>query len=108
MAVTGACMMTPADVYRRVGGYSEELAINYNDIDYCMKVRSIGLYTVYAPRAELFHFESQSRPALAASHESNWYSRKWAQEIASDLFYNERCLTVASPTFEPCINARSF
>ena len=55
MAVTGACMMTPTNIFERVGGYSDELVMSYNDVDYCMKVRALGLYTVYAPRAELFH-----------------------------------------------------
>ena len=104
MAVTGACMMTPVDVYRRVGGYSDELAVNFNDIDYCMKVRSIGLHVVYAPKAELFHFESQSRDPSFNIEELVWYSQRWGHEVACDSFYNEQFLTVAPPTFEPFVN----
>lgn len=106
MAVTGACMMTPREVYRRVGGYSEELPISFNDIDYCLKVGELDLYTVYAPRAELVHLESQSREAVLDIRELNWYYARWGRQTVSDPFYNERCLTVASPTFEPCINPR--
>jgi GT2 family glycosyltransferase len=45
-AVTGACMMTPANIYREVGGYSDELAVSFNDVDFCMKadVRVFGWY----------------------------------------------------------------
>jgi len=34
------------------------------------------------------------------------YQKKWAAEIVFDPFYNERFLTVAPPTFLPCINQR--
>ena len=106
--VTGACMMTPAKLYRSVGGYSEELPIAYNDIDYCLKVRSRGLHVVFAPRAELFHFESQSRLASWSADERRRYQTKWARETASDPHYNDRCLSIAPPSFEVCINQRWF
>jgi glycosyltransferase involved in cell wall biosynthesis len=105
-AVTGACMMTPASIYREVGGYSDELAVSYNDADYCLKVRQKGFTVVYAPAAELIHMESQSRVAAVDPDATAWYQRRWASEIVSDQFYNERFLSVASPTFTPCINQR--
>lgn len=106
MAVTGACMMTPLEIYRRVGGYSEELPINFNDVDYCLKVRELGLFTVYAPRAELVHLESQSHRSFVNGRELNWYQVRWARETAFDPFYNETRLTIGPPTFEPSVNPR--
>jgi O-antigen biosynthesis protein len=105
-AVTGACMMTRRDLYQQVGGYTEDLAISYNDVDYCQKVRELGLTVVYAPRVELVHFESQSREAKLDHAEWLYYHRRWAQQLISDEFYNERHLTVAPPTFELCTNPR--
>lgn len=105
-AVTGACMMTRRSVYRTVGGYSEELAISYNDTDYCMKVQKLGLSIVYTPHAELIHFESQSRVAKLDIDEALWYQETWAKESLYDPFYNERFLSVASPTFEVGVNPR--
>ncbi len=60
-AVTAACMMTKASVFAEVGGFTEELAIAFNDIDYCMKVRDKNYLIVYAPYARLYHYESKSR-----------------------------------------------
>lgn len=60
-AVTAACMMTKRSVYEAVGGLTEELAVAFNDIDYCLKVRSYGKLVVYNPYAELYHYESKSR-----------------------------------------------
>lgn len=60
-AVTAACLMTKKSVFEAVGGLSTELAVAFNDIDYCMKVRALGKLVVYAPYATLYHYESKSR-----------------------------------------------
>ena len=60
-AVTAACMMTKRTVFEEVGGMTEELAVAFNDIDYCLKVRAAGKLVVYNPYAELHHYESKSR-----------------------------------------------
>ena len=61
--VTAACMLTPSAVYDAVGGFTTMLPGNYNDVDYCMKLRHAGFDVVYEPRAALYHFESRSRVA---------------------------------------------
>ncbi len=60
-AVTAACLMTRRSVFERVGGFTEELAVAFNDVDFCLKVRDAGLLVVYTPEAELYHYESLSR-----------------------------------------------
>ena len=109
MAVTGACMMTPASVFWRVGGFSESFAVSYNDADYCLKVRSaLGLSILCDAQTELIHLESQSRAAVLDMSEWNLYHSTWARDLVSDPFYNERHLSLAPPTFEPCFNRRPF
>lgn len=54
-------MMTKRAVYEAVGGLTEELAVAFNDVDYCLKVRKLGKLVVYDPYAELYHYESKSR-----------------------------------------------
>ena len=60
-AVTAACMMTKRFVFESVGGLTEELAVAFNDVDYCLKVRGMGYLIVYDPYAEFYHYESKSR-----------------------------------------------
>lgn len=60
-AVTAACMMVRKSVFEEVGGFSEELRVAFNDIDFCMKLRKAGYLIVYNPYAELYHYESKSR-----------------------------------------------
>jgi GT2 family glycosyltransferase len=105
-AVTGACMMTRTDIYKQVGGYTEDLAISYNDVDYCLKVRSLGLTAVYTPFAELTHFESQSREAKLDHSEADYFAKKWAKMLWSDPFYNENRLNVLPSTYRVMINRR--
>ena len=67
-AATGVLMATRKSVFDRVGGWDEELAINYNDVDYGLRVRQAGLSIVFEPSARIFHLESASRDATV-SHE---------------------------------------
>jgi len=107
MAVTGAVMMTLRDIYWRVGGYSEELAVSFNDVDFCHKIRELDLTVVYAPQAELIHMESLScTRSIANIKELSWFITRWSQKLVYDPFYNEQFLSVARPTFEPSINKR--
>lgn len=62
-AVTAACIMTKRTVFDEVGGFEKQLAVAFNDIDFCMKVRMAGYLVVYNPYAELYHYESKSRGA---------------------------------------------
>ena len=59
-AVTGACLVTPRDLYLELGGLDEIYWNGYEDVDYCLKVRARGLRVIYEPRAQLYHFESKS------------------------------------------------
>ena len=62
IAVTGACLMTRKAVFESVGGLNEDFPLNYNDVDYCLKLIAGGRRVVYTPHAQLYHFESLSRP----------------------------------------------
>ena len=60
-AVTAACMMMRKSVFEEVGGYDENIAVAFNDVDLCIKIREKGYLIVYTPYAELYHHESLSR-----------------------------------------------
>ena len=64
-AVTGACLVVKRDVFMKVDGLDEDaLPISaFNDIDFCIKVQSLGLRNVLTPFARLIHRESASRGA---------------------------------------------
>lgn len=60
-AVTGACLMIKKELFDKLSGLDEELAVAYNDVDFCLRLRRRGLLNVYVPQALLFHYESKSR-----------------------------------------------
>ena len=60
-AVTGACLMVKRALYEELNGLDEELAVAYNDVDFCLRLRQRGLLNVYVPEAMLYHYESKSR-----------------------------------------------
>lgn len=60
-AVTAACIMTKRSEYEKVGGFTEELQVAFNDVDFCLKLREINDLIVYTPEVELYHYESISR-----------------------------------------------
>ncbi|MCI8664030.1 MAG: glycosyltransferase family 2 protein [Hungatella sp.] len=105
-AVTAACMMSKKSVFRQAGGFSEELAVAFNDIDYCMKVRSLGKLVVYAPYALLYHYESKSRgledtPEKVArfNREVAKFAKKWPDILRDgDPYYNPN-LTLRKSNF---------
>ena len=61
-AVTGACLMVKAELYRKLGGLDEQqFAVSYNDVDFCLRLRQAGYLNVFTPYAEAYHYESKSR-----------------------------------------------
>ncbi len=98
-AVTGACMMTRRAVFEQVGGFNEHLAIDFNDVDYCLRVRKAGYRIVYTPYAELYHLESGSISDRTWNPAEAQYMRDtWGEVIARDPYYNPN-LTRAFPDY---------
>lgn len=61
LAVTAACMMLSREKFERAGGFDEELAIAYNDVELCFRLYRSGLYNVQINSESLLHHESLSR-----------------------------------------------
>lgn len=91
--VTGACLLTRRDVYQQVGGLDEQLAVAYNDVDYCLKLRQAGYRIVWTAEAELYHYESASR-AKDKEGDERWeleklrMQDKWGAALCDDPYYN--------------------
>ena len=74
-AVTAACMMTKREVYEKAGGFDERFVVAFNDADYCLKVRDLGLLVVLNIYAELYHYESISRGSDKAKDDKERHDR---------------------------------
>ena len=110
-AVTGACMMIPRHVWDEMKGLDEKLAVNYNDIDLCLRIRQAGYHIVWTPFAELFHYESKSRGLLDSPEkkthfyeERDMFQKRWRSVLKEgDPYYNPN-FTLDRNDFaiEPC------
>jgi GT2 family glycosyltransferase len=94
-AVTGACMMVRREVFQEVGGLDEQIAVAFNDIDFCLRLRAAGYRNIWTPYAELIHHESASRgpednPEKIArfQREIRFMHDRWGDTLACDPHYN--------------------
>src|SRR5207248_2377836 len=87
LTLTAACVMTRRDVFDAVGGFSPMLPVNYNDVDFGMKLHRAGYRSVYDPNAELLHFESSTRETVVHDHELARLRERWASVMEDDPYY---------------------
>lgn len=106
-AVTAACMLTPRRLFLDLGGFDEhDFAVNFNDVDYCLRLGAIGKKVYWTPHAVLLHHESASRgkdekPAAKARAQKEMRNlrKKWGWQ--EDRFYNPNLpLSTVSEPFE--------
>ena len=89
-AVTAACLMTDAGLYERLGGLRGlYVQGDYEDSDFCLRVREAGFECWYVPEVELYHLEGQSYPNAtrqASSDYNRWlHTRLWDQTIQQTM-----------------------
>jgi len=95
-AVTAACLLIRKAVFEKVGGLDKDnLAVAFNDVDLCLKVREAGYRNLWTPYAELYHHESVSRGAdntltkrRRAQREAEFMRSRWGDLLDTDPAYN--------------------
>jgi GT2 family glycosyltransferase len=88
-AVTGAVMATRMSLLAKVGGFDEQFAVDFNDVDFCLRVRALGLRVVYTPYCRLLHFEGSTQQRVAQDPaEVALFSQRWRAVIERDPCYN--------------------
>jgi len=106
-AVTAACMVLRREVYDAVGGFDEtNLAVDYNDIDFCLRIRRAGYRVVWTPHAQLYHHESATRGRHRPGPQQQRYEKEvafmqstWGPWLRNDPAYNPN-LTLRGTRFE--------
>lgn len=109
-AVTAAAMMVRREAFDRAGGFDEELGIAYNDVDFCLKLRALGLRNVYLPNVRIIHHESRSRGSDLDQErmERNLVEQeilvdRWSIRDTPDPFFNIN-LALTDPDFRIATN----
>ena len=88
-AVTAACMMTRRELYERLNGFDERFSFDFNDTDYCLRLRREGYRVVFTPHAELYHHEAATIGARTWNAEDlDAMRRAWSDVCERDPYYN--------------------
>ena len=103
-AVTAACLMTKKSVFEAVGGLSTELAVAFNDIDFCLKIREQGHLIVYDPYVELYHYESKTRGAEDTTEKI----RRFQSEIEYMRSHWSSILKNGDPAYNPNLSLKKW
>lgn len=95
-AVTAALMMVRKDVFEKVGGFPDDLAVALGDVDFCLKVREAGFRIVFDPTVVMVHHESKSRgyentreKRKRFGREKKIFQKRWEHVLKEgDPYYN--------------------
>jgi GT2 family glycosyltransferase len=92
-AVTGACLAVERRKFEAIGGFDEEnLPVDLNDIDLCLRLAARGWRSIWTPEAELFHRESASRgfPDHETHYriERSYFRQRWHHVVRNDPFFH--------------------
>lgn len=94
-AVTAACLCVKKSVFEEIGGFDEELAVAFNDVDLCLRLQAGGHRNLYTPYAELYHHESASRGYEDTPEkmkrfqvEADLMRARWMPVLLNDPYYN--------------------
>ena len=98
--VTAACLVQRRSVWADLGGLDERFPVNFNDVEYCWRIRQRGLRIVQCNSVEWFHFESRSRRAGA---------QPWEVELLRESIGAQTLLTdplTPAPALRPAARVR--
>lgn len=94
-AVTAACLVIRKEVWEEIGGMDENLAVAFNDVDFCLRVRARGYRNLWLPQAELYHYESASRGKDDTSDKRKRFENeiallqeRWGELLRNDPYWN--------------------
>jgi O-antigen biosynthesis protein len=93
-AVTAACIAVARDKFDAIGGFdAENLPVELNDIDLCLRLAESGLKNLWTPEASLIHVQSASRGAGVEasqrySDQRRYFARRWSEVIRDDPYFH--------------------
>ena len=92
-AVTGACMLMRRDAFEKCGGFDEQLADGFGDVDLCLRARQFGYRVLFCAQAELVHHESVSRGKTPGRDphpaDTRFFAARWQELLrAGDPYFN--------------------
>ncbi len=89
LAVTAAAMLVRSDVFDELGGFDEDFARDFNDVDFCLRAHRAGHRIAWTPYAHLTHHEGASMARRKADpRESAMFTQRWGSVYPVDPYYS--------------------
>ena len=85
-AVSGACMAFRRSAFDEVGGFSENYQYSYADVDFCLKLKSNNLDTVWTPEAKVYHFDARTRGDKSVDSDQSVFEKRWGRMCGEDAY----------------------
>jgi glycosyltransferase involved in cell wall biosynthesis len=92
-AVTADCLLTPRDVFARTGVTTPRLCGDAAGVDYCLRVRPLGLRVVFTPACTLQRRVPAPIPKIGDT-EAEWLRAAWGPLLDRDPYYNPNLSTL--------------
>lgn len=83
--LSGACMVMKRSVFEKVGGFTEDYFLNYEDIDLCKKIEDAGYNNYYFPAYKCIHLDHKS---FDKNYELLVFSRYQSRLKYANMHYN--------------------
>ncbi|MFT6287264.1 MAG: GT2 family glycosyltransferase [Alcanivorax sp.] len=83
------CLMVRSEIFRRVGGFDENIFLAEEDKDLCLSIRQLGYQIAYAPKAEVHHATLDNSPEyrairdnlLVLNKDKCYFEKKWKRKV---------------------------
>lgn len=93
-AATGACLAVRRDRWTGVDGMDERFPLNYNDIDFCLRLQARGWRTVVDNQTVLTHLETSSRPSGSETWEVDLFRERWDSLLENNPYDNPNLVDI--------------
>ena len=104
IAATAACLLIRAQDFDAIGGFDEDFAVVFNDVDLCLRLREGGGAVVVTPDVEIVHHESISRGGISTAKpwpDISWNPVTYAENMQrcspAAILFRARCSTPTAP-----------
>jgi O-antigen biosynthesis protein len=88
-AVTAAAALVRAELFDQMGGFDTLFARDFNDVDFCLRMRDRGYRVAWTPYAHFTHHEGASIVRKKSDpRELALFQERWAAKYAVDPYYS--------------------
>ena len=88
-AVTAAAFLVRTNVFDHVLGFDLAFAKDYNDVDFCLRVREAGYRVAWTPYAHFVHYEGATMARKKTDpQEHALFVERWSAILNNDPYYS--------------------